>query len=80
VEEAVDRIPSSYLEASIHLPKAIEALRRIGGSQERVDEPHKRLLTDIGQSLTEMASASAEFDAKGAYRESDSTHQGRLLW
>ena len=32
-EEAVGRIPPGYLEASIHLPKAIEVLRRIGGSR-----------------------------------------------
>jgi hypothetical protein len=62
-EEAVDPTPPGYLEASIHLPKAIEALRRIGGSQERVDELHRRLLDYQGQSLTEMKSASAEFDA-----------------
>jgi hypothetical protein len=78
-EEAVDRTPPGYLEASMHLPKAIEALRRIRGSQERIDELHRRLLDYQGRSLTEMKSASAEFDASEHIEQVRAHIKGKTL-
>lgn len=43
-EDATKRNPPSYLAASIYLQQAIEAFRKTSGTQERVEETHRKLL------------------------------------
>lgn len=62
-EDAInERMPPSYLAAAIHLQKAIEALRRIGGTKERVDELHKILLDYQQKSTAELIPISQEIN------------------
>ena len=49
----------SYMVASSHLTKAIEAYRRIGGMKDRIDELHSILLTYEKESLKEFGVISA---------------------
>lgn len=58
-EDAINkRTPPSYLVAATHLQKAVEALRRIGGIRERVDELHKILIEYQQKSRAELISTS----------------------
>lgn len=43
-EDATKRTPPSYLAASTFLQQAIEAFRKTPGTQERVEETHRKLL------------------------------------
>lgn len=72
VQEAEDRIQGEHpscLTAAAFLQDAIEALRQIGGTQERVEELHKRLLRYQEKGIAEMGvfSASAPIENAEAY-------------
>jgi hypothetical protein len=43
-EDAIKRTPPSYLAASTYLQQAIEAFRKTSGTQQRVEETHRKLL------------------------------------
>lgn len=53
-EDTLNLTSTSYLAASSHIEKAIEALRRIGGTKERVEELHKVLIEYQQKYITEM--------------------------
>ena len=56
-EDVLNRTPPSYQAAYTHLEKAIEALRRIGNTKERVEELHKRLVEYQHKAVAEMRSS-----------------------
>jgi hypothetical protein len=53
-EDALKRTPPSYQAAYTHIEKAIEALRRIGGTKERVEQLHKVLIEYQQNAYAEM--------------------------
>jgi hypothetical protein len=59
----------SYLAAVIHLRKAIEAHRRIGGTKARVEELHKVLLEYEAESVKELKPISTSLNASAKVRE-----------
>ncbi len=52
-QKALERTGAPYLHSAGHLSSAIEAYRRIGGTQERVEELHKELLRHQEKSVSE---------------------------
>ena len=56
-EDALNQTPPSYQDAYTHIEKAIEALRRIGGTKERVEQLHKFLIEYQQKAVTEMKPA-----------------------
>jgi len=61
-EDALRRTPPSYMVVSSHIEKAIEAFRKTGGTRERVEELHKRLLEYQKTARKELVSFSYETD------------------
>lgn len=77
-EDAINkRTPPSYLAASAHLQKAIEALRRISGTKERVDELHKLLLNYQPKSTAELISTSQKMDISHFVEEAKEKIRGK---
>lgn len=77
-EDAINkRTPPSYLVAATHLQKAIEALRRIGGIRERVDELHKILLDYQHKSRSELISTSQKIDISHFIEEAKEKVRGK---
>lgn len=58
----------SYLAAVIHLQRAIEAHRRIGGNKARVEELHKVLLEYEAESVKELKPISTSLNASDKVR------------
>ena len=83
VKEAEDAInrrnPPSYLNASIHLQKAIVAYRNIGGCRERIDELHQRLLNYQQKSTSELISYKKEQDISQIVEEIRNRVSGKSL-
>lgn len=61
-EEALKQDPPSYLAAAGNYQSAIEALRRIGGTKERRDELHQRLINCQEIAVGELKTISAQVD------------------
>lgn len=76
-EDAIHRTPPSYLVASAHLRKAIEALRRIGDTKERVDELHRILLNYQQKSTTELVTVSQETNISHFVAEAQEKVKGK---
>jgi Domain of unknown function (DUF4209) len=68
-EAAIASSPQSYMAASSSLQKAIEALRRVGGHKERIEELHKTLLDYQEQVKGEMKIFSHEMDISNYVEE-----------
>lgn len=67
----------SYLVASTHLHKAIEAYRRIGGHQKRIEEIHKTLLNYQKNIPNEMQKVSHTLDLSKTIKESQEKVKGK---
>jgi hypothetical protein len=77
-EDAINkRTHPSYLVASAHLQKAIEALRRIGGTKERVNELHKILLNYQQKSRAELIPISQEINIRQFVEEAQEEVRGK---
>lgn len=61
-EYRVNQTSQMYLSASIFLIKAIEAFRNIDGSQNRIEELHKKLIDYQQKSTTELQTFSQKVD------------------
>ncbi len=61
-EDALKRTPPSYQAAYTHIAKSIEALRRIGGTKERVEQLHKVLIEYQQNAYAEMKSVTFNSD------------------
>jgi hypothetical protein len=64
VEQARAAENESCLVAAAHLQRAIEALRRVPGTRDRVAELHETLIEYQRQSVSEMKPISVEIDTK----------------
>lgn len=79
-EMAANDTPSRYLAASAFIEDAIEAMRKIGGMQERVVQL-QQLLVDYGQkSLDEMGEISIPIDLTQAAQKAQEQVRGKPLY
>ena len=63
----------------IHLQTAIEALRRISGTQQRIEEPHRQLLTYQEQAPTNMRRLGVELDVTDWALQAQEAVKGKPL-
>jgi Domain of unknown function (DUF4209) len=68
-EAALKRSPPSYMAASVHLQRGIEAYRRAGADKAIIDELHKILLEYEAKSLDEMKPVSASVEINEELRK-----------
>lgn len=61
-DSAINQPQPDYFGGWIHLQTAIEALRRISGTQQRIEELHRQLLTYQQQAPTNMRRLGVELD------------------
>src|SRR5262249_54760268 len=78
-EAAITQPSAGSLAASTHLQKAIEALRKIGGTQDRVTEIYRRLLSYQKQALTEFKPATVEIDLTEPIEKAKEAVKGKTI-
>ncbi|MGB3693988.1 MAG: DUF4209 domain-containing protein [Spirulinaceae cyanobacterium] len=66
---AIAKPPASYMVAALHLQKAIEAYRRLGGMKEKIEELHKLLLEYQTLSMQEMKMSFFKIDTRGLVKQ-----------
>ena len=84
VREAEARVSSGggqgHMVAAHLLESAIQALRAVGGQQEKIAELHRRLLDHQRQSVSEMKPVSVEFDGSEMIARATEAVAGRDLY
>lgn len=78
-ETATSRPDASYLVASKLLQQGIEAFRRAGNSQDKINELHKLLLDYQAKSLNEMKPISAQIDIQEIVEQSRKRVAGKPI-
>lgn len=78
-EEALPRPVVGPLQAAAHLERAIEALRRAGGSRERVDELHARLVEIQREGVACLPTISHSADITDFVTEAERAVAGKPL-
>jgi hypothetical protein len=78
-EDALNRPNNPYSIASSFLQQAIEAYRRVEGSQERRDEIHKKLLEYQKKSMADFQAFSHTIDISAIVEEASNLVKGKTV-
>jgi hypothetical protein len=76
-ESALKRATPSHGACASNLQRAVEALRRIPGTKERVDELHTRILNEQEHSMGETTTQSFQVDISGMVKSTVEMFKGK---